>query len=66
MNAINRNTNASITQTHASLAIGAHLAHIKRSGLADEIGGFYEWTASIGYSRQQADRLVRLAELVTR
>jgi len=47
----------------ARLEIGRHLAYVKRNGLADQIGGFTEWAALCGYSRQQADRLVRLAEL---
>ncbi|GMK47592.1 hypothetical protein PghCCS26_47220 [Paenibacillus glycanilyticus] len=44
-----------------ALEIGRHLAHVKRTGLADSIGGFSEFIALCGYTRQQADRLVALA-----
>lgn len=46
----------------ARIETGRHLLRVKRLGLADQIGGFSEWIALCGYTRQQADRLVRLAE----
>lgn len=52
-----------MTLTHA-LRTGRHLIHVKQSGLADQIGGFSEWIALCGYSRQQADRLMRLASRI--
>lgn len=52
--------NASLS---ALIATGRHLLRVKRLGLADHIGGFSEWIALCGYTRQQADRLVRLAML---
>lgn len=49
-----------------SLEIGRHLAHVKRTGLAESIGGFGEFIALCGYSRQQADRLIALATRASR
>jgi hypothetical protein len=54
--------NVTLTQ---SLEIGRHLAHVKRTGLAESIGGFGEFIALCGYSRQQADRLIALATRLT-
>lgn len=48
-----------------NLEIARHLTHVKRNGLADHIGGFYEWVSLIGYSRQHADRLVSFYERIT-
>lgn len=45
-----------------SLEIGRHLKRVRDAGLADPIGGFTEWAASIGYSRHHADRLIRMYE----
>ncbi|WP_337102400.1 hypothetical protein [Paenibacillus sp. YIM B09110] len=61
MNAVLTKKNAKPNVTNA-LAIGRHLAHVKRTGLADSIGGWAEWIALCGYTRQQADRLIALAE----
>ncbi|MCU6709298.1 hypothetical protein M6D81_11330 [Paenibacillus sp. J5C_2022] len=47
----------------ARIATGRHLLRVKRLGLADSIGGFNEWISLCGYTRQQADRLMRLAEM---
>lgn len=47
-----------------ALIMGRHLKRIRDAGLADGIGGFTEWAASIGYSRFHADRLIRLYERV--
>lgn len=44
------------------LVHGAHLKRVRDEGLAESIGGFGEWIALCGYSRQQADRLIALAE----
>ncbi|WP_213529375.1 hypothetical protein [Paenibacillus cisolokensis] len=54
---------ASLTQL---LEFGRELKRIKDAGLADHIGGFGEFIALVGLSRQQADRLVRLAEVAAR
>ncbi|RAU96796.1 hypothetical protein DQG13_19760 [Paenibacillus sp. YN15] len=67
MDALHRNTNAIIpsnrrkltTLSHA-ISLGRQLAYIKRTGAADHIGGYAEWIALAGYTRQQADRLVAL------
>lgn len=45
-----------------AIATGRQLAYIKRSNAADHIGGYTEWLALAGYTRQQADRLVALYE----
>lgn len=50
----------------ARITIGRELKRVKDGGLADHIGGFTEFIALIGYSRQQADRLVQLAERLAR
>ncbi|ANY67683.1 hypothetical protein BBD42_15325 [Paenibacillus sp. BIHB 4019] len=63
--------NAVLTKTHAikptlsqSLKLGAHLKHVRDAGLADAIGGFNEWIALCGLTRQRADRLIVLCERV--
>lgn len=61
--------NAVLTNKHTSnrlaekLAHGAHLKRIRDGGLAESIGGFGEWIALCGLSRQQADRLIALTDV---
>lgn len=64
--------NAVLTKSHAQnrfevkLAHGAHLKRVRDEGLANAIGGFTEWIALCGYTRQHAERLIALAERVGR
>jgi hypothetical protein len=54
--------NALLTKKNAA-TIGAHLKRVRDEGLADAIGGFNEWIALCGYSRQQAERLIALSNV---
>jgi hypothetical protein len=63
--------NALLTKSHAkrprsisaSINAGRRLKTVRDTGAADSIGGFGEFIAMAGYSRQQADRLIRFAEI---
>lgn len=48
-----------------NIAAGRHLKSVRDGDLAAHIGGYTEFIALIGYTRQQADRLVQLAERLT-
>ncbi|MCD9024372.1 hypothetical protein [Cohnella silvisoli] len=49
----------------ARINAGRRLKTVRDTGAADHIGGFGEFVAIAGYSRQHADRLIRFAELVS-
>lgn len=58
--------NASLTKKSrqpSAATIGAHLKRVRDAGLANSIGGFNEWIALCGYSRQRAEQLIALADV---